>query len=304
MRKTIPVLIAVLALSAAARAEEVVLTTGEVLKGKVAERTDATVVLEHPVLGRLEIPASGVKEVRPDTPPPPPAPKPPVPRAERAPDSWKFQIEAGLNGTSGNTHTQDLHAGFLGKQEEPESAWKADARFDEGKVDGDLVKSHFSSGLRRDWLPKNTKWFYFGEGRYERDQFTPWDQRATLAAGMGYRWIETESLNTKLRFGAAGTKEWGSGDESEHVRPEGLLGVDLTWKPWHGHEITAASTYYPDLTDRPEYRLVSSVGWNIRLDEPAGISLRFAVEHEMDTHREAPFKKQDTRYLMLFIFDL
>ena len=50
-------------------ADQVTLTTGETLQGKLTEQTDTVVTLEHPILGTLSIPAEHVSAVVEDQPP-------------------------------------------------------------------------------------------------------------------------------------------------------------------------------------------------------------------------------------------
>ena len=63
MRLLIAVLIAIATVALVLHADEVELVTGEKLEGKVVEMAPGHVTLDHPVLGRLEIPAETVKSV-------------------------------------------------------------------------------------------------------------------------------------------------------------------------------------------------------------------------------------------------
>ena len=61
--KTVLVIVAMITF-AADPTWEIELTTGEVLRGQLVEQTDDAVVFEHPVLGRLTIPAGSVASLR------------------------------------------------------------------------------------------------------------------------------------------------------------------------------------------------------------------------------------------------
>jgi putative salt-induced outer membrane protein YdiY len=310
-------------LSSSALADEVGLASGERLIGTIVEKDATTVVLQHGILGRLEIPAEKVTFTWVDE-----IAKQEREAAVRAADGkaaiagkkdadaaaasvavpakpadpWKVALEVGLNGAEGNSDSLNGRAGLVAAREDDGGRWKLDASWDVGEADGTRTKNRFTAGAHRDFKTKWDRWTFFGDARYDRDQFTEWDQRASISGGAGYALVKRDAFTAALRFGAAGTKEWGSMDD-DHVRPEGLLGGDVTWKPAGIHEIGAGSTWYPDLADGPEYRLVSYATWKIRLDEKGAVSLRLGVDHELDTHRAPPFKRQDVRYFALLIVE-
>ena len=295
---------AVLLLAAAvARAEdEVVLESGEILKGTIVERTEVKVVLNHPVLGVITIPAGRVKSALRE------GEKPPVPAPE-AP-RWKSKIEAGTSGAEGNTDTLSFTAGFSSDRKEADGLWHLESRWFYKETDGENTENRFYAMIRRDWvLSKESRYTYFAEARYDRDRFQQWDERATAAAGVTYKFIEQKGLFVAFRVGAAATKEWGlertAADPSPNtnVRPEGLLGVEAKLALSERIEVTGQSTYYPDLADTPEYRTLSSAGISYRLDEKGTMSLRGGVEHEYDTHRQEPFKRTDLRYFALIVVE-
>ena len=320
MRKSIRTAAAAAALllgAAAARADDVGLETGEILEGKVVEQTAMVVILEHPVLGKISIPRARVKFVVTDaekmaaaeqgrrteaatakaaaggTAAPAGAPAPET-KAE-----WVSKLEVGINGAGGNTRSKNFIAGVRSERTRPRTILKFDARYTLSESGGETTQSRFTTGLRKDWLTDDPRWSWFAEARYDRDQFQEWSQRGNVAAGVLYKFIEKDDLYVGIRVGASGTKEWGSGED--HVRPEGLLGVEAKYKIDDSKEFTFQSTYYPDLTDRPEYRMLSSAGLSVRLDEKGTLNVRFGIEHEYDTHRSRDVKRTDYRYFALLV---
>ncbi len=275
--------------------DTVTLDTGETLKGKVVESGAAGVVLEHPVLGRVSLPAGKVKSVAKE------GDKPPEP-----PVAWKSRFEAGLNGSSGNTSTLGFIAGMTSDRKAPLTLTHFESRWFLKDTDHQATENHAYGLVRRDWsLEEGSRTSIFAEGRYDRDQFQEWNQRGTAAAGVAYAFIRREDLTAGFRVGAAATKEWGvdGPNREHHVRPEGLAGVEAKWKIDDRKEFTFQSTYYPDLANLPEYRLLSSAGLSVRLDDKGSATLRAGVEHEYDTHREAPFRRGDVRYFVLLVIE-
>ena len=113
--------------------------------------------------------------------------------------------------------------------------------------------------------------------------------------------MKTETTDLKLRAGATATREWGSDDES--WRPEGLLGANLGWTISAAQKLEAHTTYYPDLEDSGEYRVVSGIAWSIKLDNSDSLRLKLGLDHELDSHRESPFEKDDLRYFAALLYE-
>jgi putative salt-induced outer membrane protein YdiY len=284
--------------SAALAADEVVLQTGDTIRGKVVEKTDVHVVLDHPNLGRLDLPMDRVKSVTLE------GQKPPAPPAEEP--RWISKLEAGINGSLGNTRNQGFIAGLVSDLKKPRDLWHFESRYFRTEVEGETTQSRFYALLRKDWLfEEGSRYSFFSEGRYDRDQFQQWKQRATVAAGVAYKFIRKERIQVGFKVGGTATKEWGleGPDRDDDVRPEGLVGVEMAWKIDDSKEFTAQATYYPDILDTPEYRVLASAGISFRLNEKGTLNLRGGAEYEYDTHRTDPFKRADVRYFALLVME-
>ena len=286
-----------LAASSAFAADEVVLQSGDTIKGKVLEKNDMHVVLDHPNLGKLDLAMSRVKSVTIE------GEKPPVPKEE---PRWVSKLELGLNGSLGNTRSQGFIGGLVSDYKEPLHLWHFEARYFRKEDVGETTQSRFYAVLRKDWFFKEgSRYSFFAEGRYDRDMFQPWDERATAAAGVAYKFIQEEKLKVGFKVGGTATKEWGveDPDRDTDVRPEALLGVEMNWKIDDTKDFTAQATYFPDLSDTPEYRVLASAGIAYRLNEKGTLNLRGGAEYEYDTHTAAPFKRADIRYFLLLVMD-
>ncbi len=93
-----------------AQAETVELKSGEKLEGSIILETEDTVVLEHAVLGRIEIPKSEIK--------PPDGVKPGV-FGTTFLEGWTKSLSAGWSGSSGKSKDTNVNASFsLNRQTE------------------------------------------------------------------------------------------------------------------------------------------------------------------------------------------
>src|SRR5688572_31961471 len=123
-----------LAASASLAADEVVLQSGDVLKGKVVEKNDMHVVLDHPNLGKLDIAMGRVKSVVIE------GEKPPEPPKEEP--RWVSKLEAGLNGALGNTRSQGFIGGLVSDYKLPRHLWHFESRYFRDRKSTRLNSSH------------------------------------------------------------------------------------------------------------------------------------------------------------------
>jgi putative salt-induced outer membrane protein YdiY len=296
--------IACFALSAAAFGDQVILTSGDVLTGTVSEQTADRVVLQHPVIGEVILPADEIAEVVTDE---------SIAAAEAAEDmaeaieesetvkEWKSHFELGLAGAFGNTDTQSFHVGVTSKRESEKTRTGLDARYFYGASDGDRTENRFTAGIKHDWLVPDSQWFYFAQGRYDYDEFQNWEHRLSAHGGVGYDLITEEDMTLSLRAGLGVTKEFGS--EDEDFRPEALFGADFTWQISERQAFEASSTIYPDLEEMGEFRLVNTAGWSLLLDEETAMSLSAGLQHEYQSDVDGDTKENDFRLFAGLQFD-
>lgn len=309
-------------LAARAGADEVVLSTGEALHGRVVQQSDTAVTLAHPILGTLELPRAQITQLHvasldaPATQPatqfattapaegpagpeesalaeavaPPAATQPSdVPEAPtvKAPQlawwsGWKSRLEAGVTGQEGEHERLVLRSAFRSNRKTEETNTKTEATYYLAKTDGDTTQNEFTAAAGNDWLLPASPWFYFVESRYEYNDLADWNQRLGGFGGVGYTWFDAPKLHLDTRVGSGASKEFGG--EDDEVKPEGLLGADVSRKIANGNQEVAATTRaFPDLSDVGEWRTRSSAEWRIKLTQWDGLSLKLGLEHEYET---------------------
>ncbi len=310
MRKLL-VLSLVAAFAAHALADDVELVTGEVLKGRVVERSAGGISLDHPVLGRQWISAEYVRSIdgAPLNAPAATAPADagaaaaPAPAATPAPveNPWKWTLELGASGKSGNSDTTDLHAAIAGVQEDTTKRWKTSASWDYSEAEKEKTKNQVDVQGTRDWLVTDSKWFYFATARYQWDEFQEWDGRLSAGVGGGRSFIEREDLKVRGRVGITALKETGSSING--WRPELLIGAESNWKISAAQSLDAAVTGYPDLDDTGEFRLEATLAWSIRLNDADSLRLKIGLKDEYDSHREDPFDDNDFSYFVALLYE-
>ena len=304
-RTSLPLaLVAALSTVSPAPGEEIELKNGDRLTGTIIKQTDGLLVLDHDALGRLEIAFDRVLSIGPEAGAGGEAPASPTmlsDEAEADEKEWKSSFKLGLNSSFGNTDTQGFNAGFTSFREGESDKTTLDAHYYYGASDGDRDTNKFTAGVLQDWFVPDTRWLYFAQGRYDFDEFQSWEHRLGAHGGVGYKLIQEDDLTLTLRAGAGVIKEFGS--DNEDLRPEGLLGADLTWQISPNQSLTAATTLYPDLSEGGEFRSVSSAEWSAMVDEDSNMSVFARLEHEYQSQTDPGVDKNDFRIIAGLQFD-
>ncbi len=258
-------------LATPALGERIELTTGEVLIAPVIDQDGRTLVLQHPVLGRISLPMSLVKAMLPEQPavarnanieaaPVAEAPAVAVPvgetpaaalpadeadvhealAANRFWDNWDARLEMGVNGTQGNSDTSNFRLGFGATKETNRDRWDFAAVYNLAADGGKTNRHEGHTRVLKDWLMPGSAWFWFARGRAEFDEFQDWDYRVSGSGGPGYILVDEPKLRAVLRAGMGAQKEFGSTDNE--LVPEASFGGELVWEFAKGHKLTASST--------------------------------------------------------------
>jgi len=291
----------------AAYADELTLSSGDTLSGTVVERTGEVVVLDHSVLGRLEIPAGQIESMIVDGNAAAPADEAPAqvepePEPEEVPArQWKSHFDLAAGGAFGNTDTQNFRVGMVSVRETERNRTALDASYFYGASDGDRTDNRFTAGILHDWLFEDSPWLLFADARYDYDEFKSWEHRIGSHVGLGYELINKEAFKLNLRGGAGAIREFGS--EDEDIRPELLAGLDFVWRISERQTLEGGTTIYPDLNDTGEFRAVSSLGWAVQLDPKSNMSLTAGLEHEYESQVDAGIDNHDLRVFAGMAFD-
>lgn len=305
------------------------LRNGDTLTGTLTALNDESVSLLHSVLGLLQLPRSAVAAIAPppaadapaqdntapaaaatDQPEPAPAPPPPAaPTPEPPPPpasshwltGWNGTVELGLHGSDGNTERLNLRAAITGNRKSTRHDTRLSLRYAYVTDHGDETENRLIFDARNDWtLSPGSRWRLFALGSIELDEFQEWDYRWNAAGGVAYAFIETDRTSLLGRLGAGASQEVG-GDENT-IRPEGLLGLDFSHKLSDRQKITASATYFPDLGDFPEFRLVANTAYEILVDPDSNMSLKLGVEDRYDSTPSAGASRNDIDYFIMLVF--
>ena len=298
-------------------AEPIRLSNGDVIDGEIVARDGQTVTIEHPVLGRLTVPAAGVEAVGEGAAQASEAVEAGEP--EKVSDAraafagqkpglfggpvlrgYDKQFDLGLTGTSGNSDTLSFFARFDAKSDAPRTRTQFRLSYFLGSDDGDRTRNEADALVTRDWKVPDSPLFYFGRVTYEYDEFEPFEHRAGIFGGPGYAFVDREGLEVLGRIGGGAVYEAGEIDE---LRAEALAGVEVEWQVADDQALSFRNTIYPSLADGGEFRNVTELSYTIDVALDDGLGVKFAVENEYESQAPDDADQNDLKFLASIVYD-
>jgi putative salt-induced outer membrane protein YdiY len=292
-------------LAPAAWADVIELVSGDVLHGKVLERTDALVVIDHETLGRLELPADQVASVMTDA----EAAEQAAQQLEEAPaeavDSeeeekeespWSLTVDFSLNVSQGNTEESDFRFGLNARRLTEETRLRIDSSWYYKRDRSNTTDNKFTLGSRFDWLMPGSPWFYWVGGRFDWDKFESWDQRLSAQTGPGYHIIETDNFLLDVLGGLGTRKEWGSLNDDWKL--EASLGLDTEYKINERQSLDFDITYFVDVEEFEDYRTRSTGNWRYAISNDMRLSLLVGYSWEYQNIADPGDKRYDFRFFV------
>lgn len=216
---------------------------------------------------------------------------------------WKRELDVGVNGSSGNSDSMNLHAGFKGRYEDTDKIWKFDTAYDSSSTDGDKSRNEFFADLQRDWLIEGSPWFGFAQGRYDWNEFKDWDYRLSGSGGAGYQFIKDETWNVSGRLGLGGNRTYG-GLEDEFTT-EALLALDAGWNISKRESVNFSTTFYPSLEKSGEYRNITTLDWKMTMGgEDSPLAMKIGLKNEFDSQAAPGIEESDFTYFLSLVWGI
>lgn len=197
------------------------------------------------------------------------------------PAPWDMGFNFGLNGSEGQNNTQSIAAGAYAKRKS--ELWSLKSKINYNLTSANSIETQNNALLdaRVDRKIDNSAWTVYVLNQTLYDEFQPFDLRVSLNTGVGYNWVETENFDLVGRFGAGSSREFGGVDDEWAA--EALFGLDYDYRISEKQRLTAKVDYFPEWEDFNQYRVVSDAGWEIDLDQPKNMSLRFTINDRYDS---------------------
>lgn len=194
---------------------------------------------------------------------------------------WEGSVELGSNGTDGNSQTFNIQFGGHFRRKTDASVLSLDATYNYNTSDSRMTANRLFAEQRHELQRQQFPWTVYAHGTEEFDEFRAFDVRLTFDAGVGRKFIATETHSLTGRVGAGFSQEIGGDDDA--MVPEGLIGVSWERRFSDRHKVTASSEYFPDVGDFGDFRVNSQANWEIVLDEINHLSLKLGMIDRYDS---------------------
>ncbi|MHC4752981.1 MAG: DUF481 domain-containing protein [Planctomycetota bacterium] len=265
------------------------LAGGDTIEGKLVERSDYAIILEHSNLGRIEIPRHRIDSLKIKEPEfvrkeeetgwfDPELRKLAAKTSRLKEEGWRSSFDISLDSSSGNTDEQAARFGLHTKRKLIDRRMALDLSYYRKVSENEVTDNKFTLGLVRDWLDPESVWFWFVQGRFDHDEFESWEQRINAQAGPGYHLINSSDINLDLRLGLGPRREWGS--ENNDIKAEGLIGADFIWDITEKQKCIFTPYFFPVVGDLDDYRARVSGEWRFLFDKDMNLSFLVGTLYE------------------------
>jgi len=217
-------------------------------------------------------------------------------------DPWSGRFAFGLNGDTGNEERFNFRGEVSAKREiENERLFlRAGGRFSEENSERTKNEVLGSALLERDI---SERFFLFGKGGAEFDEFENLDLRTTLTGGLGYFVIREEAHEFKVR-GGAGFQHESFDDGTSESQGTLEFGYDYRIDLNENLRFTQALTYYPLLDDPiSDYRLEVETAGELPISADEAWKLRAGMRNNYDAMPQDDVERLDTYYFLDLVYD-
>jgi putative salt-induced outer membrane protein YdiY len=214
---------------------------------------------------------------------------------------WTGNVSAAVTSTHGNTKTQAVSASAnLSKRTEKDRT-KLSADYARGEQEdpdtGEKSKTEewWRTRAKYDYF-FSKKFFGYLDGRYETDKIAELDRRVIVGGGAGYQWIESENMNFSTEGGLASLYEKYKNEADSTTELSAQLGYNFDKKLARNLKFIHDLTYYPSLDKFSDYYLTTT--GELRANFTEAMFVNFKVILNYDTTPALGSGSTDTKYLL------
>jgi putative salt-induced outer membrane protein YdiY len=308
----LPALLAFCLLAESAAAEKVELLSGDTLEGEIIESNEKVMVMQHPVLGRLEIPVEEIK-----------------PKEGIKPGlfdtwflrGWNRSFSFGYAGSSGKTKetaiNTDLELHYKSESHRIDNTY----RYYYSRQNGQTNNNEADILYLHDFLIADTDFFPFLSASYRYDAMQEWNHRVGGNTGIGYTVIDDGVYKVLPRIGGGVARTFvddrpcikddtgvclvpkqTSGSDPVRWEYNFLLGLQLGWVIMEGMKVTWDTVYLLDVGDSPNFRLTSRAEYKVAIGYVEGLGFKTGIAYIYDAH-ESTSARNDRKWYVNIVYD-
>jgi len=217
--------------------------------------------------------------------------------------NWAGRAELGLTGKSGNTDRIDARALVSATRTGPQGRLILTLRGAYAEVEGARSQNEVMGTeiYERDFTDRL---FGYEKLELEYDEFENLDLRGTLTLGLGYFLVRSDRQELKLRGGLAYQREeFSSGTPASEDNFLTEMGYDYRLDVSKWFRLTSKFTYYLEPSDLEAWRFDAENAAEIPLSQKSGWKLKFGVRNEFDNAPQPGIEKLDTSYYASLVYN-
>lgn len=222
---------------------------------------------------------------------------------------WSGEANFSANANTGNTESTDIGVGVKLARELGRWTHAGGVQYDYGEADEVETKNRFFGEYQLDYQLTDRA-YTFGRGSYEVDEFSGYDSRIFLGAGLGYDVIQRDTVTWSLQA-APGFRI----DEIRQVLDTDAVTVLVPEETQESFAVNFGSRYSNQLNDAVTLSNDSDVTWsdestilfnNLALTAQlmSSLSARFGVEVTHDTDPPIGSEETDTTTRAALVYTL
>jgi len=213
---------------------------------------------------------------------------------------WSASYELGLNGAQGNANNFNLSTALSLTRTLDRRITTVNLNYAQATNEDVLIRDFALLRGRNEYLLGDSPWSIFTEGMLEYDKFQAFDFRLTMASGIGYRWLESDTTTLKTRTGLGTSREFGG--PNDEWKPELVLGLEFKHRLTEKQSLYLNNDFYPNWTDFSDFRMITDAGWQLLIDEATRTSLKVGVINRHDSTPGGQ-KANDLNYSILLMWN-
>jgi putative salt-induced outer membrane protein YdiY len=199
---------------------------------------------------------------------------------------WTGDLSAGLLLTRGDSYSDNFSLALNAMRRGEDDRITFGAAYLYGKTrspdtgEKSVTTDNWFAQLKYDYFFA-PKWYGYGQARVEKDRIAELDLRLMAGAGVGYQWIERETLNFSTEAGLT----WLFEDYSNATPKSDTIAVRLAYHVDHKLNENVALfhnlQYFPSLEDLSDYFITTDAG--VRAGLTKSMFAEFKVELNYDS---------------------
>ncbi|MEX2286267.1 MAG: DUF481 domain-containing protein [Planctomycetaceae bacterium] len=215
---------------------------------------------------------------------------------------WTNRIEFGGQFLDGNSEQDSLTVKGLFENKQEHKFYQVESGGQYGRADGVNTSNRWFANGTCD-CDNQGNWITFITAKNEFDEFENLNYRGTYSTGIGYRFFNDDKRRLITRVGPGLTHERYIHPFDTRTSPDLFGEVEFRWPMFDRLELEHKSTINPTVEDLKIFRLVSTYGISLRLDEDARWNLKLGMRHEYHSKPNTGRENSDytTNILLVYV---